>query len=70
MSNFKAGYPSEVEQWFICKVEDHILPLYFRRCSRDNSFKWFMDNGRDFIEVEEPVEYGEKTFYVPTFNRF
>ena len=46
------------------------VPLYLVHCSLNDTVKWAMDDGKSFVDIDEPVEWMEQIEYVPRFNRF
>lgn len=70
MIEWKAGFPDKINTRYQCRIDGQELPLELTYCPICKSYKWIMDNGRDYIEIEEPVEWSHEIKYIPKFNRF
>lgn len=70
MARWHKDFPKEVNKWYRCRMEGVEVPLYLVHCSLKDTVKWVMDDGKSFVDIDEPVEWAEQIEYVPQFNRF
>lgn len=60
--------PKEYGKWYLCRLDGKEIPLLWTICFITGKSQWYMDAGKRYIAIEEPVEWKCATDYKPRFD--
>lgn len=62
--------PPAYHKWYLCRVDGEEVPLLWGYCPICGHGQWYMDAGKRYIVIEEPVEWAQVVDYTPRFDPY